>query len=146
MSKNQERHRVFTEAASRRVLPPSGRALSVIDIRGSWRPSVSIDCAGVFAVCWNTTDGGERWAALHDFGIADQRTLLEQCAHVDQARHATRRGASKAVAAALARWLWKAEYTLTELRDSHCAFSRHWRAAACSAGVGLLDLVGRLFR
>jgi len=43
----------------------------------------------------------------------------------------------------LGREIWLAEYQLTEARASHLDMFRHWRAARCSALLGLLALICR---
>lgn len=68
---------------ARRFYPRSGRALTLANIRGPWRPSGAVASAGVFAVVWSTATG-EMWAPLHDFAPADQLRLIEACRVLDQ--------------------------------------------------------------
>jgi len=76
--------RIANSRPLRRFLPSSGALLTMKQIRGPWRPSGAVACAGVFAVVWSTYDG-EFWAPLHDFAPADQLRLIDACRHLDQA-------------------------------------------------------------
>jgi hypothetical protein len=65
-----------------RFHPLRGQLLTIANIRGPWRPSGAVNACGMFAVVWSTR-GGEFWAPLHDFALADQLRLIEACRHVD---------------------------------------------------------------
>lgn len=66
----------------RRLLPPRGRYLSCSQVNGTWRPSTTIACCGVFAVIW-TDRWGECWAPLHDFDPVSRNQLINECAQLD---------------------------------------------------------------
>ncbi|MBV8500763.1 MAG: hypothetical protein JO006_03500 [Paucibacter sp.] len=68
----------------RRFYPLRGHLLTLGQIRGPWRPSGAVGCAGVFAVVWSTRRG-DYWAPLHDFEAADQLRLIDACRRLDQA-------------------------------------------------------------
>lgn len=74
----------------RRFRPPRGQMLTINDIRGLWRPSGSVDGAGLFAVCWSTR-ACDFWAALHDFAPADQLRLIEMGRSLDLERYGQQR-------------------------------------------------------
>lgn len=66
----------------RRWRPSRGQALTMDCIRGMWRPSGAVGGAGVFAVVWSTRSG-DFWAAVHDFTVADQLRLIDDCRQID---------------------------------------------------------------
>jgi hypothetical protein len=73
-----------------RIWPASGRPITRAQIRGPWRPSGAVGGAGVFAVVWSTSRG-DFWAPLHDFELADQLSLIDDCRHLDQISNGTAR-------------------------------------------------------
>lgn len=82
--------------APQRVMPQSGRLLTLASIQGPWRPSGTVGGCGVFAAVW-ATSSGECWAPLHDFEPADQLRLIEQCRGLDQAAGLRGAGAQEPV-------------------------------------------------
>jgi hypothetical protein len=75
--------RATPERPLRRFRPARGAALTMDAIRGPWRPTSAVACAGVFAVRWETR-AATFWAPLHDFAPADQLRLIEACRWADQ--------------------------------------------------------------
>lgn len=77
------RHNPPTHSPAR-VFPKRGLQLGREVIRGTWWPSGTVACAGVFAVCWNAPDGRTYWAPLHAFDIHTQDELIAECARADR--------------------------------------------------------------
>lgn len=75
--------RTTSTAGPQRIFPTPGRELTCTDVRGTWWPSSSVACSGVFCVVW-ATRGQHFWAPLHDFSPAARQAFLDECRQLDQ--------------------------------------------------------------
>lgn len=71
-----------------RFYPKFGQQLGRDAIRGEWWPSGSVECSGVFAVCWTAPGGRTYWAPLHAFDIGTRDQLIAECERQDRGRGA----------------------------------------------------------